>query len=228
MKNLIYIMGKSCSGKSYIGEKLYDLFRHNLVEIDKPLLYTTRPKRSDEDSDYIFLSKKDFMYDYVQGSIEEFRTYNFYTSDKDPIIAYYGTGKLIKSINNYLIIGTPGTQYDNYRNKYSDSIIPVYVYASDHELIKRSEKRLFDDKSEEEISSIKNNPLSYREIYRRLFNDNIDFEKLDSLLMDNLSGDKSKELIFKGTHDIIFVNNDDKNSNIVSRLFNYLIENYEF
>lgn len=228
MKNLIYIMGKSCSGKSYIGEKIYNLFNHNLVKIAKPLLYTTRPKRSEEDSDYIFLSKKDFMYDYLQGSIEEFRTYDFYTFDKDPIIAYYGTGKLSKSVDNYLIIGTPGTQYETYKNKYSDAIIPVYVYASDHELIKRSENRLFDGKSKEEITSIKNNPLSYREVYRRLFNDNIDFEKLDSLLMDNLSGDKSKEMIFKDSHDIIFVNNNDKKTNIVSGLFDYLMENYEF
>lgn len=68
MINLIFVVGKSGSGKSYLIDEFLDYTKY--TNIKKAVQFTTRPKRNTEDehSDYaIYFKNKEYMIKYING-----------------------------------------------------------------------------------------------------------------------------------------------------------------
>lgn len=154
---MIIILGKTCSGKDTIVNKLI-----NLHGFKKIVTSTTRPVRKGEKQDitYHFLSEEDFKQKINEGLFAEYKTY-----DTEFGKWYYGTSleDLESADDKSVIILTP----DGYRdvvNKLSKKPIAIYIYANNTTIKKRLLKR-GDDKSEAQ---------------RRLDHDNEDFKGIEN------------------------------------------------
>ena len=174
---MIIILGKTCSGKDTIVNKLIDL--HGFKKI---VTSTTRPMRKGEKQDitYHFLSEECFKQKINEGYFIEYKTY-----DTEFGKWYYGTDleDLENSNNKSVIILTP----DGYRdvvNKLSKKPIAIYVYANNATIKKRLLKR-GDDKNEAQ---------------RRLEHDNEDFKgienEVDKIVYNN-DGEEIENVINK-------------------------------
>ena len=137
---MVIILGKTCSGKDTIVNKLID--SHGFKKI---VTSTTRPMRKGEKQDitYHFLSEENFKQKINEGYFIEHKTY-----DTEFGKWYYGTSleDLKNAEDNNIIILTP----DGYRdvvNKLSKKPIAIYIYANNATIKNRLLKR-GDDKSE--------------------------------------------------------------------------------
>ena len=154
---MVIILGKTCSGKDTIVNKLID--SHGFKKI---VTSTTRPMRKGEKQDitYHFLSEEDFKQKINEGYFVEYKTY-----DTEFGKWYYGTSleDLKNAEDNNIIILTP----DGYRdvvNKLSKKPIAIYIYANNATIKNRLLKR-GDDKNEAE---------------RRVSHDNDDFKGIEN------------------------------------------------
>lgn len=102
---MIILVGKSASGKTYIGKLLEKQGYHKIVT------YTTREKRIGEQNkiDYNFITKDEFLTKIEQDFFYEYVIYNN---------NYYGTSKdSTKDIKSYLIVEVKGlTKYLGNKN----------------------------------------------------------------------------------------------------------------
>ena len=174
MSNLIYIMGKSASGKDTIYKKVQEKIESNAY-----VLYTTRPMRDGEQEgrEYNFITKERFAQLEDEGKVIEARHYNVVNAQGESDVWTYATidDSQWEKQGNFLTIGT--LESYNSIKKYLENhpekdlrLLPVYIFIDEAERRERAINR--------EKQSKKPN---YEEMERRLKADNIDFsdEKLE-------------------------------------------------
>lgn len=178
---LLVLLGKSCSGKSYIAKNLET--KHGFRRI---VTTTSRPMRKGEthDIDYHFISKEEFLNKIDNNYFVEYKTYKTISGTW-----YYGTSyeslENIENDKNYVVILTP-EGYRELIQKINISHKSIYVYASYSTLIKRLKKR--NDKNDSP--------------QRRLEHDNNDFKGVE-FIVDKLVYNNDGEDIDKVTEKII-------------------------
>ncbi len=162
MGRIFIIMGKSATGKDTVFHKLL----HECPELDRVVLYTTRPIREGEinGKEYIFCSQEEMHRLKDENKIIECRKYDtvhgpwYYFTAND--------GKIDLVRKDYLMISTL-EGYEQIRNYFGkERIMPIYIAVDDFERIKRSMTR---EKKQK-------NPCA-AEICRRFLADEKDFSE---------------------------------------------------
>lgn len=163
---LIYIMGKSSSGK----DTIFNILK-NKLDINTYVMYTTRPIREGEVDGitYHFISDEE-MKEYIEGKrkqkVLEYRTYQTiygpwtYTTIKD---------EQFKSDKDMLMLGTLESYAkikENFDINDNVQIIPIYIEVPDNIRLKRAIER------EEQQKEPK-----YTELCRRFIADSKDFSE---------------------------------------------------
>ena len=170
MPNLIYIMGKSATGKDTIYKKLQENIKINIY-----IPYTTRPKREGEQNGnaYNFITNQEFKEFQNQNKVMEYRSYNTIKANGEKDIWTYATidDEQWKAQGNFMSIGTleSFTSILKYLKKHPEknlNMVPVYIYIDEIERRKRALER----ENKEQIPNLK-------EMERRLKADNIDFSE---------------------------------------------------
>lgn len=153
---MVVLVGKTCSGKNVISEKLIKEHEYKRV-----ITYTTRDIRKGEinGKDYHFVSDEYFKYLIEHNFFAEWKSYETIEGTW-----YYGTAlrDLEKADDKTLIILTP----DGYRdviNKLENKPKCIYIYANNETILNRLKGR--GDKKEE--------------AQRRLEHDNEDFKDFE-------------------------------------------------
>jgi guanylate kinase len=164
MPEIVFIMGKSASGKDKIYQQLSDDSELNLKTIT---LYTTRPMRNGEINgrEYYFVDDEKAESLENENKIIELRSYQtihgewkYFTADDGQIIL---NGK-----NRYLIIGTLEA-YDKFCKYFGkEHILPIYIEVDDGIRLSRALNREKEQK----------NP-HYAEMCRRYLADTKDFSE---------------------------------------------------
>lgn len=148
---MIILIGKTCSGKDTILNKLVKNYGHS-----KLITYTTRSKRKGEvqDKTYHFISEEEFLSKIDSEFFLEYRKYE--TADG---IWYYGSAKedYEKADDKTVVILTPSgfsaLKLWTSRNNIKLDINPLYIYANIQTIRDRLKKR--GDKKEEAERRIK-------------------------------------------------------------------------
>ena len=163
MGKIVYIMGKSSSGKDTIFQKL----KEALPEFKTIVLYTTRPIRAGEQDgvEYHFVKEETLKAFEEKGQIIELRAYNtvhgvwkYFTADDGQIDLASG--------KRYIVIGTLEA-YDKFCEYYgNEHIMPIYIEVDDGVRLIRAVKREMEQE----------NP-HYEELCRRFLADAKDFSE---------------------------------------------------
>lgn len=173
MSRIIFIMGKSASGKDHIYQSLLE---DKDLKLGTVTLYTTRPMREGEvdGREYFFVDDKKASELEMAGKIIELRAYNtqlgiwkYFTVDDGQID--------LESGQDYLVIGTLEA-YEMYVKHYGkDQIVPIYIEVDDDIRLIRAIERERKQK----------NPR-YDELARRFLADCDDFSE-EKLAKNDLS-----------------------------------------
>lgn len=170
MPNLIYIMGKSSSGKDTIYREV-----KNKIDINIYVPYTTRPMRNGEKEgrEYHFIRREQFKILEAKKQVMEYRNYNVINSKGEKDIWTYATvlDEQFEKDGDYLTIGTLESytsilEYLKNHKEKNLNLVPVYILINEEERKKRALKR----ENEQEKPN-------YEEMERRLKADNIDFSE---------------------------------------------------
>ncbi len=163
MGKMIYLMGKSCSGKNTVYRHLLESKDFNLKKV---VPYTTRPIRAGEEEgeEYHFTDHDGFESLKSRGRVIESRAYH--TCHGIWIYFTVDDGSIDLESGNYLIIGTLESYLKTAEHFGRDSIIPVLLELNDG---LRLERALAREKSQE-------NPR-YQEMCRRFLADAEDFSE---------------------------------------------------
>ena len=163
MGRILYIMGKSSSGKDTIYSRL---LRDKEFGLKNVLLYTTRPVRQGEADgrEYHFVDEERFRQFMDEGKVIEYRTYEtvhgpwtYFTADD---------GQVDLKVRSYLAIGTLES-YENMKRYFGEeNVCPIYVEVEDGERLKRALAR-------EELQE----KPRYAEMCRRFLADTEDFSE---------------------------------------------------
>lgn len=163
MGKIFCLMGKSSSGKDTIFKQLE---LDNEIELKPIVLYTTRPKRSNEIDGvtYNFVTK-DILDKYeAEGKMIEQRVYNTVNGDW-----YYCTiddGNINLDENDYLIITTLEA-YEKLQSYFGNSnVVPLYIEIDDGVRLERALAR----------ERLQEKP-NYDELCRRYLADSRDFSE---------------------------------------------------
>lgn len=180
MIKLIYIMGKSSTGKDTIKTELFRRLKIENFSIRELILYTTREKRVNEleGVDYYFVKEDEYQSMLNKGEIVESRTYN----KVQGMVRYFTVldKKIMEPCLDYVVsIGTLES-YNNIRNYIAENrdinikILPVYLEVENKKRYDRAMKR----EEKEPLES-----RNYDEVNRRYQADEADFseEKLREL-----------------------------------------------
>jgi len=173
VSRIIFIMGKSASGKDHIYQSLLE---DKDLKLGTVTLYTTRPMREGEvdGREYFFVDDKKASELEMAGKIIELRAYNtqlgiwkYFTVDDGQID--------LESGQDYLVIGTLEA-YEMYVKHYGkDQIVPIYIEVDDDIRLIRAIERERKQK----------NPR-YDELARRFLADCDDFSE-EKLAKNDLS-----------------------------------------
>lgn len=163
MGKMIYLMGKSSSGKDTIYRRLLGRRKANFKRV---VPYTTRPIRMGETDgeEYHFTDEEGYMEFEAQGKVIETRVYNTYHG----MWRYFTVddGSIDLSEDNYLIIGTIES-YINTANYFGqDKVLPVLLELDDGIRLRRALNREMQQE----------NPR-YEEMCRRFLADAEDFSE---------------------------------------------------
>lgn len=162
MGKIMFIMGKSSSGKDTVYRRLCEDEELGLKTV---IMYTTRPKRAGEldGKEYFFRDEEFVSESEKNGKIVELRAYNtiegvwkYFTLNDEQID--------ITSSNNYIVIGTleAYNKYCQYFGK--NNIMPIYIQVDNGERLTRALLR----------EKMQDNP-KYEEMCRRFLADEQDF-----------------------------------------------------
>lgn len=167
MGKLIYLIGKSSSGKDTIYR---ELLKTPELKLKKVVLYTTRPIREGETEgvQYNFVDDEEFFKLCGEGKVIEDREYHTYHG----LWRYFTVddGKIDLEHHNYLIIGTLES-YDKTADYYGrNKVLPIYLELDDGIRLQRALNR----------EMAQENP-KYEEMCRRFLADAEDFsdEKME-------------------------------------------------
>lgn len=163
MGKIVYLMGKSSTGKDTIFKRLLEDDRLNLRTI---VPYTTRPVRDGETNgvEYFFTDEGGFQLLKAQGKVIEDRTYRTYYG----LWRYFTVddGQLAQDEKNCIMIGTLEA-YNKLKDYFGkDRLLPIMVELDDGVRLQRALNR--------EISQ--ENP-KYEEMCRRFLADSEDFSE---------------------------------------------------
>ena len=163
MGKMIYLMGKSSSGKDTIYKRLLGWKALNLKQV---VVYTTRPIRAGEmeGEEYHFTDDAGFMELEAQGKVIEARAYHTYHG----LWRYFTVddGSIDLSSHNYLIIGTIESYVNTAEYFGRDKVLPVLLALDDGIRLKRALNREMQQE----------NP-KYEEMCRRFLADAEDFSE---------------------------------------------------
>lgn len=138
MGKIIYLMGKSSTGKDTIYRRL---MQWNGLSLKKIVLYTTRPIRTHEKDgrEYFFTDETHYQQLLKEGKIIEEREYQtvygpwrYFTVDD---------GSIDLSKGNYLVIGTLESYIKTREYFSNDRVIPVYIEVDDGVRLERALQR---------------------------------------------------------------------------------------
>lgn len=170
MQNLIYIMGKSATGKDTIYQKIKEKLDTNIY-----IPYTTRPQRDGEEQgrEYYFITNEQFKKMLENNKVMEYRSYNTVKANGEKDIWTYATidDKQWKKQGNFLSIGTLESynsilKYLKEHPEKNLNMVPVYISIDENERRKRAIKREGKQKNR-----------NFKEMERRIKADNIDFSE---------------------------------------------------
>lgn len=193
-RTLIYIIGKSCSGKDTLYNKLIN---SNELDISPVVMHTSRPMRDGEVDKvtYNFISEDDFIVMAMSNEFVEHRCYNVANGD----VWRYGTSR--KSLNMegkylYASIGTIESYLEIEKNIGEDiKLVPIYLKISDYYLLNRALNRLQNQ-----------NHNYYLELCRRFIADSKDFSEEKLSCIKNLNVVDSANDCYDTVIDIIKAN----------------------
>lgn len=138
MGKMVYLMGKSSSGKDTVYKKLLG---RKYLKLNKIVPYTTRPIRRNEidGEDYHFTDEESYWELEAQGRIIEARAYDTYHG----IWRYFTVddGNIDLEENNYLIIGTIESYVSTARYFGEDKVLPVLLELNDGVRLRRALNR---------------------------------------------------------------------------------------
>ena len=164
MPEIVFIMGKSASGKDNIYQRLAD---DRELGLKKIIMYTTRPMRAGETQgvEYYFVDEDRVRQMQKSGKIIEMRCYNtvygtwkYFTADDGQID--------LNSGERYIVIGTLEA-YDKFCAYYGkEHILPIYIEVDDGIRLQRAIKR-----------EMQQDTPKYEEMCRRFLADAKDFSE---------------------------------------------------
>ncbi len=161
MGKLIYLMGKSSSGKDTVYR---ELLRDDELKLKKVVLYTTRPIREGEVDgvQYHFVDEEVFNDFVTKNRVIEDRVYNTYHG----LWRYFTVddGSIDIDKYDYLIIGTLESYARTAEYYGKENVLPIYIEVDDGIRLQRALDR---EKKQE-------NP-KYQEMCRRFLADAEDF-----------------------------------------------------
>lgn len=138
---ILYIMGKSSSGK----DTIYNILKQKL-DVNTYVMYTTRPMREDEvdGETYIFISQ-DEMQQYIEGKKEykviESRTYQTihgpwtYATIKDNQFEIENDMLMLGTLESYIKVKK------FFENDKNIQLVPIYIEVPDNVRLKRAIER---------------------------------------------------------------------------------------
>ena len=159
---IVYIMGKSSSGKDTIYKKLNEKLDFNTY-----IMYTTRPIREGEKEGitYHYISNEK-MQRYIDGKEKEkLIEYRTYQTVQGPWTYATIADKQFQSDKNMLMLGTLES-YQNMKEIFKNELIPIYIEVEDGIRLERAIKRERQEKQPK-----------YAELCRRFLADSKDFSE---------------------------------------------------
>ncbi len=160
--NIIYIMGKSSSGK----DTIFNIIK-NKLKVNTYIMYTTRPIREGEvpGETYNYISDKE-MQEYVEGKnknkLIESRTYQ---TIHGPWTYATIADEQFNTQEDLIMLGTLES-YNKVKEYFKDKVIPIYIEVEDGIRLERALKR---EKEQKEPK--------YTELCRRFLADSKDFSE---------------------------------------------------
>ncbi len=161
MGKMVYLMGKSSTGKDTVYK---ELLRNEKFDFRKIVLYTTRPIRDGEKDgrEYFFTDEEGFRALEAEGKVIEARAYHTYHG----LWRYFTVddGNIDLEANDYLIIGTLESYVKTAEYFGKEKVVPVLLTVDDGIRLQRALDR---ERRQE-------NP-KYQELCRRYLADAEDF-----------------------------------------------------
>lgn len=163
MGKIVYLMGKSSSGKDTIFK---ELMKEGTMDLRTIVPYTTRPIRAGEENgvEYFFTDEAGFQALKDQGKVIEDRAYDtvygiwrYFTVDD---------GQIDLAEQNYLMIGTLEAYTKMIAYFGEEAILPVYIELDDGVRLQRALDR-----------ELRQEKPKYEEMCRRFLADSADFRK---------------------------------------------------
>lgn len=163
MGKMVYLMGKSSTGKDTVYKQL---LQKKELQLNRIVPYTTRPIREGEQQgeEYFFTDDEGYRILEAQGKVIEERTYHTYHG----LWRYFTVddGNIDLKNNNYIIIGTLESFVKTVEYFGRDKVVPVLLTVDDGLRLQRALDR---ERREE-------NP-KYQELCRRYLADEEDFSE---------------------------------------------------
>ena len=158
VKNILILLGKTCSGKTTIQNELVNNGFNKIIK------YTTRPIRKGEGQNvtYHYMSEEDFKKKIDKGAFAEWKSYASVEG-----VWYYGSAleDYINADDNSVIILTP-EGYKDVIDILDDKAKVIYIYANNATMKKRLLER----------------GDNVKEAERRVLKDNEDFKGVENLV----------------------------------------------
>lgn len=163
MAKIYFVLGKSCSGKDTIFQRLKN---DESLKLKTVVGYTTRPMRAGEQDgvEYFFVSQERLQQLKENGKVIECRDYNTVHG----IWSYFTVddGQIDLDNGDYLYIGTLESYEDMVRYYGKNVVVPVYVEVETGERLWRAVNR-----------ERNQNEPKYAELCRRFLADEEDFKE---------------------------------------------------
>ena len=159
---IIYIMGKSSSGK----DTIFNILKEKL-DVNTYVMYTTRPIRKDEiDGETYYYISNEEMQEYIDGErknqLIEYRTYQ---TVHGPWTYATISDKQFDTKKDLIMLGTLES-YMKMKEHFSKELIPIYIEVEDGLRLERALKREREQKHPK-----------YAELCRRFLADSEDFSE---------------------------------------------------
>ena len=163
MGKIVYLMGKSSTGKDTIYQRI---LQNNVFGLKRFVPYTTRPIRSNEKNgvEYFFTDEEGFKRLKKENRIIEDRAYDTFHG----LWRYFTVNdeQLDLENNNYIYIGTLESYVNTKKYFGEEKVLPVLIELDDGIRLERALNR---EKKQE-------NP-KYEEMCRRFLADSVDFSE---------------------------------------------------